>query len=98
MERSLISVVMDSVDGKGQSLVSTILFAVLPIAKVFTICFMGCLMASKYVNILSANGRKLLNGVSEQKYFEHFLLNISVQCISCRLYQVMFSAILTSFL
>nr|WKW35694.1 protein PIN6 [Dioscorea oppositifolia] len=63
MERSLISAVMDSVDGKGQSLVSTILFAVLPIAKVFTICFMGCLMASKYVNILSANGRKLLNGL-----------------------------------
>ncbi|KAG1338942.1 Protein PIN-LIKES 6 [Cocos nucifera] len=38
-------------------------FAVLPIAKVFTMCFMGFLMASKHVNILPANGRKLLNGL-----------------------------------
>ncbi|PIA46178.1 hypothetical protein AQUCO_01600442v1 [Aquilegia coerulea] len=38
-------------------------FAVLPIAKVFTMCFMGFLMASKYVNILPATGRKLLNGL-----------------------------------
>ena len=26
-------------------------------------CFLGFLMASKYVNILPASGRKLLNGV-----------------------------------
>ncbi|KAJ0975446.1 hypothetical protein J5N97_017411 [Dioscorea zingiberensis] len=63
MERSLMSIVMNSHGGTGQSLAATILFAVLPIAKVFTICFMGFLMASKYVNILSANGRKLLNGL-----------------------------------
>lgn len=47
----------------GQSLVGSIKIAVLPIAKVFTMCFMGFLMASKYVNILPASGRKLLNGV-----------------------------------
>lgn len=47
----------------GESILSTIEFAVLPIVKVFTMCFMGFLMASKYVNILPANGRKLLNGL-----------------------------------
>lgn len=47
-----------------ESLLGTIKIAVLPIAKVFTICFLGFLMASKYVNILPASGRKLLNGVS----------------------------------
>lgn len=49
--------------GGGQSLLSTIKIAVLPIAKVFTMCFLGFLMASKYVNILPANGRRLLNGL-----------------------------------
>ncbi|KAG9443329.1 hypothetical protein H6P81_014669 [Aristolochia fimbriata] len=39
------------------------MFAVLPIIKVFTMCFMGFLMATKYVNILQASGRKLLNGL-----------------------------------
>ncbi|KAK8619325.1 hypothetical protein V6N13_133287 [Hibiscus sabdariffa] len=52
-----------SAAGGGESLLGSIKIAVLPIAKVFTICFMGFLMASKYVNILPANGRKLLNGV-----------------------------------
>lgn len=47
----------------GESLLGTIKIAVLPIAKVFTMCFLGFLMASKYVNILPANGRKLLNGL-----------------------------------
>ena len=47
----------------GESLLGTIKIAVLPIAKVFTMCFLGFLMASKYVNILPASGRKLLNGV-----------------------------------
>ncbi|CAK7343466.1 unnamed protein product [Dovyalis caffra] len=47
----------------GQSLLGTIKIAVLPIAKVFTMCFLGFLMASKYVNILPASGRKLLNGL-----------------------------------
>lgn len=47
----------------GESLLGTIKIAVLPIAKVFTVCSLGLLMASKYVNILPAHGRKLLNGV-----------------------------------
>lgn len=47
----------------GESLFGSIKIAVLPIAKVFTMCFMGFLMASKYVNILPASGRKLLNGL-----------------------------------
>ncbi|KAG9137920.1 hypothetical protein Leryth_023659 [Lithospermum erythrorhizon] len=47
----------------GESLIGTIKIAVLPIAKVFTMCFLGFLMASKYVNILPASGRKLLNGL-----------------------------------
>lgn len=47
----------------GESLIGTIKIAVLPIAKVFTVCSLGLLMASKYVNILPAHGRKLLNGL-----------------------------------
>lgn len=47
----------------GESFITSIKIAVLPIAKVFTLCFLGFLMASKYVNILPANGRKLLNGL-----------------------------------
>lgn len=53
----------------GESMLATMKFAVLPIAKVFTMCFMGFLMASKYVNILPASGRKLLNGVSVNNTF-----------------------------
>ncbi|XP_038980823.1 protein PIN-LIKES 6-like [Phoenix dactylifera] len=63
MEKSLLSILVDTQRGGGQSILATMKFAILPIAKVFTICFMGCLMASKYVNILPANGRKLLNGL-----------------------------------
>ncbi|KAK9289643.1 hypothetical protein L1049_007801 [Liquidambar formosana] len=62
MERFLSSALMDT-QGGGESLISTIKIAVLPIAKVFTMCFLGFLMASKYVNILPASGRKLLNGL-----------------------------------
>ncbi|EOA12236.1 hypothetical protein CARUB_v10012723mg [Capsella rubella] len=47
----------------GESVLGTIKIAVMPIAKVFTMCFLGLLMASKYVNILPPSGRKLLNGV-----------------------------------
>lgn len=47
----------------GESLLESIKIAVLPIAKVFTVCFLGFLMASKYVNILPASGRRLLNGL-----------------------------------
>ncbi|KAL4381975.1 hypothetical protein S245_013551 [Arachis hypogaea] len=49
--------------GGGESVLDSIKIAVLPIAKVFTMCFLGFLMASKYVNILPASGRKLLNGL-----------------------------------
>uniref|UniRef100_A0A6V7QRR0 Protein PIN-LIKES 6 n=1 Tax=Ananas comosus var. bracteatus TaxID=296719 RepID=A0A6V7QRR0_ANACO len=49
--------------GGGESLLSILTYSILPIAKVFTMCFMGFLMASKYVNVLPANGRKLLNGL-----------------------------------
>jgi len=66
MERSLPEVLSTAAQGgtKGTSVLSMLKYAVLPIAKVFTVCFMGFLMASKYVNILQPNGRKLLNGVS----------------------------------
>ncbi|KAE9622321.1 hypothetical protein Lal_00037015 [Lupinus albus] len=47
----------------GESVLGSIKIAVLPIAKVFTVCFLGFLMASKYVNILPSRGRKLLNGL-----------------------------------
>lgn len=63
MERSLLKIIIDNQAGSGESIFASMKFAVLPIAKVFTMCFMGVLMASKYVNILPANGRKLLNGV-----------------------------------
>ncbi|KAL6132902.1 hypothetical protein ACLB2K_065141 [Fragaria x ananassa] len=62
MERILTMVEMGSQVG-SESLLSTIKIAVLPIAKVFTVCALGLFMASKYVNILPANGRKLLNGL-----------------------------------
>lgn len=58
----LLQVLMGT-DGGGQSLLSTIKIAVLPIAKVFTVCFLGFLMATKYISILPPNGRKLLNGL-----------------------------------
>ncbi|CAN6882519.1 unnamed protein product, partial [Brassica oleracea] len=47
----------------GESVLGTIKIAVMPIAKVFTMCFLGLLIASKYVNILPPSGRKLLNGL-----------------------------------
>lgn len=49
--------------GGGESVLTSMKFAVLPIAKVFTMCFMGFLITSEYVGI-TTNGRKLLNGVS----------------------------------
>ncbi|WOK95891.1 protein PIN-LIKES 6-like isoform X1 [Canna indica] len=63
MERSLLEIIKDTQSGSGESILTSIKFAILPIAKVFTMCFMGFLMASKYINILPANGRKLLNGL-----------------------------------
>ncbi|KVH94926.1 Auxin efflux carrier [Cynara cardunculus var. scolymus] len=62
MHRLLSEILMDT-QGGGESLFGSIKIAVLPIAKVFTMCFLGFLMASKYVNILPASGRKLLNGL-----------------------------------
>ncbi|KAK0585332.1 hypothetical protein LWI29_026958 [Acer saccharum] len=63
-ERFVSEIVMEAAAAVGgQSLLGTIKIAVLPIAKVFTMCFLGFLMASKYVNILPASGRKLLNGL-----------------------------------
>lgn len=64
MERSMLEIIMDAQRGGGESIFASMKFAVLPIAKVFTMCFLGFLMASKHVNILPANGRKLLNGAS----------------------------------
>ncbi|GKV02900.1 hypothetical protein SLEP1_g15278 [Rubroshorea leprosula] len=66
MERFLSAVVVagQSAPVGGVSLLESIKIAVLPIAKVFTVCFLGFLMASKYVNILPASGRRLLNGVN----------------------------------
>ncbi|KAL0680066.1 hypothetical protein Bca4012_008047 [Brassica carinata] len=52
-----------AVAAAGDSVLGTIKIAVMPIAKVFTMCFLGLLMASKYVNILPPSGRKLLNGL-----------------------------------
>ncbi|TQD95720.1 hypothetical protein C1H46_018664 [Malus baccata] len=62
MERVLMAVHLGNQVG-GESLLGTIKIAVLPIAKVFTVCALGLLMASKYVNIFPASGRKLLNGL-----------------------------------
>lgn len=55
----------------GESVLGTIKIAVMPIAKVFTMCFLGLLMASKYVNILPPSGRKLLNGVIYSDFCQH---------------------------
>ncbi|XP_023517054.1 protein PIN-LIKES 6-like isoform X2 [Cucurbita pepo subsp. pepo] len=60
MERFLSAFVSEAQAG-GQSLLVNIKIAVLPIAKVFTMCFLGFILASKYVNILPASGRRLLN-------------------------------------
>lgn len=62
-EKSLMGILMEDNSSTRASLLASLRFAVLPIVKVFTLCFMGFLMASKYINILPANGRKLLNGV-----------------------------------
>ncbi|KAL6988238.1 Protein PIN-LIKES 6 [Sarracenia purpurea var. burkii] len=59
MDRFLLDVLTKN--RGGESLFGTIMIAVLPIAKVFTICFLGFLLA--YSKILPANGRKLLNGL-----------------------------------
>ncbi|KAJ4764312.1 Auxin efflux carrier family protein-like [Rhynchospora pubera] len=62
-EKSLMGILMEVNSSTSASLLASLRFAVLPIVKVFTMCFMGFLMASKYINILPPNGRKLLNGL-----------------------------------
>lgn len=67
----------------GESLLGSIKIAVLPIAKVFTMCFLGFLMASKYVNILPESGRKLLNGVSSSSLLLHsFIHTVMISLLS----------------
>ncbi|XP_006644905.1 protein PIN-LIKES 6-like [Oryza brachyantha] len=65
MKRSLMEALATAVQGGavGTSIFDMAKYAMLPIAKVFTVCFMGFLMASKYINILQPNGRRLLNGL-----------------------------------
>ncbi|KAK7394920.1 hypothetical protein VNO78_15461 [Psophocarpus tetragonolobus] len=60
-ERFLLA--LQSQGAGGESLLGSIKIAVMPIVKVFTMCALGLLMASKYVNILPTSGRKLLNGL-----------------------------------
>lgn len=48
---------------QSESMLEMLKFSALPIIKVFLMCSLGCLMASKYVNILTPAGRKLLNGL-----------------------------------
>lgn len=48
---------------QNESMFEMLKFSALPIIKVFLMCSLGCLMASKYVNILTPAGRKLLNGL-----------------------------------
>ncbi|CAL0328380.1 unnamed protein product [Lupinus luteus] len=59
----LLASTNEAVGRGGESVLGSIKIAVLPIAKVFTVCLLGFLMASKYVNILTSRGRKLLNGL-----------------------------------
>ncbi|KAG6493139.1 hypothetical protein ZIOFF_048116 [Zingiber officinale] len=66
MERSLLEIIINNQSGSGESIFASMKFVVLPIAKVFTMCFLGFLMASKYVNILSANGRSFSMGTSHE--------------------------------
>ncbi|KAG6513284.1 hypothetical protein ZIOFF_023597 [Zingiber officinale] len=80
MERSLLEIIINNQAGSDESIFALMKFAVLPIAKVFTMCFMGVLMASKYVNILPANGRKLLNGylvVRQTQIFTWYLIHVA---------------------
>ncbi|KAG6487592.1 hypothetical protein ZIOFF_056180 [Zingiber officinale] len=76
MEHSLLEIIINNQSGSGESIFASMKFTVLPIAKVFTMCFLGFLMASKYVNVLSANGRKLLNGVCFCLFSAPTMLNI----------------------
>lgn len=80
MLERLLSEVLVEAQG-GESLLGSIKIAVLPIAKVFTMCFMGFLMASKYVNILPASGRKLLNGVITPLLYFSFLAFLVGICL-----------------
>ncbi|OAY71266.1 hypothetical protein ACMD2_25830, partial [Ananas comosus] len=55
MERSLMEIIVNDTSGGGESILASMKFAVLPIAKVFTVCFLGFLMApSSLVGLLVA--------------------------------------------
>ncbi|KAK8682608.1 hypothetical protein V6N13_054992 [Hibiscus sabdariffa] len=73
---------MDTPAAGEVSLLGSIKIAVLPITKVFTVCFMGFLMASKLFNVLPANGRKLLNGLGQaitlQKMVEWWFIPVNI--------------------
>lgn len=76
-ERSLMGILMEESSSSSASLLAAMRFSVLPIVKVFTVCFMGFLMASKYVNILPPNGRRLLNGVMLLSLVNYVVLHFS---------------------
>ncbi|CAJ1813531.1 unnamed protein product [Sphenostylis stenocarpa] len=63
MEMVRLLLALQNEGAGGESLLGSIKIAVMPIVKVFTMCALGLLMASKYVDILPASGRKLLNGL-----------------------------------
>uniref|UniRef100_A0A0D6R0R2 Uncharacterized protein n=1 Tax=Araucaria cunninghamii TaxID=56994 RepID=A0A0D6R0R2_ARACU len=48
---------------QSESVFAMLKYSTLPIAKVFVMCMFGFVLASKYVNILTPSGRKLLNGL-----------------------------------
>uniref|UniRef100_A0A0E0DT48 Uncharacterized protein n=1 Tax=Oryza meridionalis TaxID=40149 RepID=A0A0E0DT48_9ORYZ len=67
MGRSVLEMAVAAAQGgggaAGESVLGMLRYAVLPIAKVFVVCFMGFLMASKRVGVLKPSGRKLLNAL-----------------------------------
>ncbi|GLJ50506.1 hypothetical protein SUGI_1076150 [Cryptomeria japonica] len=52
-----------AMEDQNESVFQMLKFSTLPIAKVFVMCLLGFILASKYVNILTPSGRKLLNGL-----------------------------------
>jgi hypothetical protein len=70
MHRFLSQVLMNT-QGGGVSLLGSIKTVVLPVTKVFT---MGFSVASKYINILSSSGRKLLNRVNYSTFSNTYIL------------------------
>lgn len=93
----ILAALGDSMEIPAESVLGTIKIAVMPIAKVFTMCFLGLLMASKYVNILTPSGRKLLNGVGKSfmTFFSFdvgFLNSVSFSTLVCPLHSYSWSS------